>query len=147
MSDDLTAKIQEHADAEHRRQPLCNDCGRPGEPYEYKGIHNDGLIAYKGDRLHPRCAEAREAVEGIDILVVDDRPTIPPYVYNTVRDRDLISIAMPYELRGIDGRDPIRRPRRTKRADYAQDRMAAAHAQAVEEQMLAAELRERADKQ
>lgn len=125
--DDLTAKIQEHADAEHRRQPLCNDCGRPGTPYEYKGVRNDGLIAYKGDRLHPRCAEAREAVEGIDILVVDDRPTIPPYVHNTVRDQDKISIALPYELRGIDGRDAIRQPRRSRRTDYS-----AARAQAVQ---------------
>jgi hypothetical protein len=43
--------------------------------------------------------------EGTDILVVDGRPSIPPYVVNTVRDRDTVPIWLAPELRGIDGRD------------------------------------------
>lgn len=112
-----TASIQAHADAEHARQPLCNDCGRPGEPYEYQGVNWDGLIAYRGDRVCKACAKAREDVEGVDILVVDDRPGVGSYVYNTVRDRDKISVVLPHELRGHDGRDklPTRyRPRNRK---------------------------------
>ena len=139
MSDELTAKIQEHADADHARQPRCNDCGRPGTPYEYKGVRFDGLLSFRGDRVCPVCAQRRESCEGVDILVVDDRPGMEPYVHNTVRDRDKISIVLPPDMRGIDGRDPLPK-RRPKRTNFTQDRMAAVHAEAVEEQMLAAEL-------
>lgn len=84
---------------------LCTWCHRPGVPYDYKGQHFSGLCSFKGDRLCHFCRDARMDAEGIDILVVDDRPSIPPYVYNTVRDRDTVQIFIPPELRGIDGRD------------------------------------------
>lgn len=37
----------------------CTSCGRPGEPYEYKGIEFDGLCAWKGERLCHGCRDAR----------------------------------------------------------------------------------------
>lgn len=83
----------------------CFHCHRPGVPYEYKGIAFDGLIARKGERLCRGCADQAYEAEGVDILVVDDRITVPPYVYNTVRDEGKAAIWIPYELRGIDGRD------------------------------------------
>ena len=70
----------------------CDWCERPGVPYEYKGQIFDGLCPFKGDKLCPSCRDARDDAEGVDILVVDDRPGMAPYVYNTVRDRDKISI-------------------------------------------------------
>ena len=76
----------------------------------------DGLIANRGERLCPACCDAQMAAEGADILVVDDRPGIPPYVYNTVRDRDVIHIQVPPELRGYDGRDMSRLARRRKKS-------------------------------
>lgn len=90
----------------------CMHCHRPGVPYDYRGITFDGLIARKGERLCRSCAGAAHEAEGVNILVVDDRPSIPPYVVNTVRDRDVVHIFMPPELRGIDGRD---RPGRRRR--------------------------------
>lgn len=96
-------------DPYHKR---CTWCHRPGVPYEYKGITFDGLCAYRGERLCPACRDHRMATEGVNILVVDDRPSIPPYIYNTVRDRDVVHIFIPPELRGYDGRD---RPPRTVR--------------------------------
>ena len=110
--DELTAKIQASADAEHARQPLCNDCGRPGTPYEYNGVRFDGLFAHRGDRVCSPCLRARSEDEGVDILVTDDRPGMAPYVYNTVRDADKILPVLPPHLRGIDGRD-LRLPKRT----------------------------------
>lgn len=83
----------------------CTSCHRPGVPYEYRGLAFDGLCAYRGERLCPACRDARTEAEGVDILVVDGRPSIPPYVTNTVRDRDTAQIWVPPELRGIDGRD------------------------------------------
>lgn len=100
-------QMQAFADAEHARQPLCNDCGRPGTPYEYQGVTWDGLHSNRGDRVCSQCSKAREDVEGVDILVVDDRPNIAPFVVNTVRDRDKVSVVLPPELRGRDGRDPL----------------------------------------
>ena len=84
---------------------LCTWCHRPGVPYDYKGQHFSGLCARKGERLCHPCRDAAMDAEGVDILVVDGRPQIPPHVYNTVRDRDLVQIWIPPELRGIDGRD------------------------------------------
>jgi len=83
----------------------CTWCHRPGVPYEYKGQTFSGLCAFKGARLCQACRDARMETEGVDILVIDGRPPIPPYVYNTVRDRDKAIIFIPPELRGIDGRD------------------------------------------
>jgi hypothetical protein len=90
----------------------CTYCHRAGVPYTYHGIEFDGLCAYRGDRLCPACRDARMETEGVDILVVDDRPSVPPYVINTVRDRDTVFIRMPPELRGVDGRDLYRRRRK-----------------------------------
>jgi len=73
----------------------CTSCHRPGVPYEYHGQAFDGLCAYHGDRLCPVCRDARMNTEGVNILVVDGRPSIPPYVYNTVRDRDTVHIWIP----------------------------------------------------
>ena|ERR1700728_2681836 len=83
----------------------CMHCHRPGVPYEYKGITFDGLHACKGERLCSPCLDVASAAEGVNILVVDGRPSIPPYVFNTVRDRDTAFIVLPRELRGVDGRD------------------------------------------
>jgi hypothetical protein len=90
----------------------CTWCHRPGVPYEYHGQAFSGLCAYRGDRLCPSCRDARMAAEGTDVLVVDDRPGMAPYVYNTVRDRDTVFIRLLPEQRGIDGRDLYRRRRR-----------------------------------
>jgi hypothetical protein len=108
------------------REPACSYCGdpyhrccfhchRPGVPYEYRGITFDGLVARKGERLCRACADRAYEAEGIDILVVDGRPSIPPYVVNTVRDRDVAHIFIPPELRGYDGRDRSPRQRAGKR--------------------------------
>jgi hypothetical protein len=91
----------------------CTGCHRPGEPYEYRGIIFDGLCAYKGERLCPACRDASMAAEGVNILVTDDRPGMPDFVYNTVRDRDTVFIRLQPEQRGIDGRDLYRRRRRS----------------------------------
>ena len=90
----------------------CTSCGKPGIPYEYKGQVFDGLCAYHGDRLCPACRDARMDAEGVSILVVDGRPSIPPYIWNSVADRDKVQIWIPPELRGIDGRDRLPRRRR-----------------------------------
>lgn len=91
----------------------CTSCHRPGVPYEYKGQQFDGLCAYHGERLCPACRDARMDAEGVNILVIDGRPSIPPYVVNSVTDRDVVHICLPPELRGVDGRDrlPHRRGR------------------------------------
>lgn len=94
---------------------LCTSCHRAGVPYEYKGITFSGLCARKGERLCHPCRDAAMDAEGVNILVVDDRPPIPPHVYNTVRDRDLAQIWLPPELRGIDGRDIKKVARRVSR--------------------------------
>lgn len=90
----------------------CTSCHRPGTPYEYRGQTFSGLCANRGERLCPACRDNRTATEGVNILVVDDRPSVPPYIYNTVRDRDTVFIRLPYEQRGRDGRDHHRRRRR-----------------------------------
>jgi len=83
----------------------CDYCNTPGKPYTYRGHDYSGLTAYKHSRLCPPCRDRRMDAEGVSILVIDDRPSVPDYVYNTVRDRDLVQIFIPPELRGIDGRD------------------------------------------
>jgi hypothetical protein len=93
---------------------VCTFCHRLGVPYEYRGRTFSGLCAYRGDRLCPACRDARMETEGVDILVVDDRPSIAPYVANSVRDRDVIRIWLPPELRGIDGRDLVKCRRRSR---------------------------------
>jgi hypothetical protein len=84
---------------------LCTRCHRAGVPYSYKGQTFNGLCASRGERLCRACRDTRMETEGVDILVIDGRPQIPTYVYNTVRDRDLVQIWIPPEQRGIDGRD------------------------------------------
>jgi len=140
MNDDLTVKIQASVDAEHARQPRCEGCARPGVPYEYNGVRFDGLIAHRGQRLCPACSQVLSDDEGVDILVVDDRPGMAPYVHNTVRDRDKISIAIPPHLRGIDGRDAL--PKR--RPNHAQLRAEARRAEDERTRMMAEELLHRA---
>ena len=90
---------------------VCTSCHRAGVPYTYHGIEFSGLCAYKGERLCGACRDARMETEGTDILVVDDRPGMAPFVYNTVRDRDTVFIRLLPEQRGIDGRDLYRRRR------------------------------------
>jgi uncharacterized protein CbrC (UPF0167 family) len=90
----------------------CTHCHRPGVPYQYRGQTFSGLCAFEGERLCPACRDAKSAAEGVNILVTDDRPGMPDYVYNTVRDRDTVFIRVPYALRGVDGRDAHRRQRR-----------------------------------
>jgi hypothetical protein len=93
----------------------CTECGAAGEPYEYRGRVFDGLTAYRGERLCRVCRDERMDVEGVNILVVDDRPGMEPYVWNTVADREKINVALPRELRGVDGRDrPARRRTRAR---------------------------------
>jgi hypothetical protein len=70
VTDDLTADIQAHADAEHARQPACSWCGHPGEPYEHRGVHFDGLTACEGDRL---CKSCLETYSRNTPLLVEDR--------------------------------------------------------------------------
>lgn len=53
----MTADLQRIADADHERQPVCSWCGKPGEPYEYRGVRFDGLTACQGDRLCPPCTD------------------------------------------------------------------------------------------
>lgn len=83
----------------------CTACEQPGVPYEYQGKTFDGLCAFKGERLCPPCRDALMDVEGVDILIVDDRPGMMPIVWNTVRDKDKILLTVPFHLRGVDGRD------------------------------------------
>jgi hypothetical protein len=108
----------ELSQARRQGEGRCAHCGRPGQPYTYKGIEFDGLCAFKGERLCPACRDARTDAEGVSILVVDDRPSIPPYVVNTVRDKDVVHVQVRPEHRGIDGRDAgRRRPRRPASED------------------------------
>jgi hypothetical protein len=91
----------------HKR---CMHCHRQGEPYEYRGIQFDGLVAYKGERLCKGCYEAVSAIEGINIRVIDPLRGID-YVHNSVRDADLVTpIAAAYRYR-----DYPRAPRRRRR--------------------------------
>ena len=83
----------------------CQRCQKPGIPYVYRDQEFDGLIAYHHERLCSVCVDEDMNRNGINILVIDDRPSIPPYVYNSVRDADKVTIWIPPELRGIDGRD------------------------------------------
>jgi len=83
----------------------CTGCTAPGTAYEYHGRAYDGLTPYRGERLCARCRDLREATDGVDILVSPDWPWREPFIRNTVAGRDLISIDLPPELRGMDGRD------------------------------------------
>ena len=87
----------------------CDHCDRPGVPYAYRGQEFSGLIANRGERL---CRAGN--AEGVNILVIDGRPSIPPRVINTVRDRDLVFPRNPVGTRReiADGRDMNRRRRR-----------------------------------
>lgn len=102
-------RLQQIADADHARQPTCSHCGNGGTPYTHNGVNHDGLIADRGERLCRWCSDRQTDAEGVNILVVDGRPSVPPYVVNTVRDRDVAHIYMPPELRGVDGRDAHKR--------------------------------------
>jgi len=93
----------------------CDHCSRPGVPYTYQGIEFDGLHANRGERLCSPCLWSVADADGIKILVVDDRPTVPPYVYDSKRDADKVTIWIPAELRGIDGRDARPKRRKTRR--------------------------------
>jgi hypothetical protein len=55
--DDLTAAIQRQADEDHARQSVCSWCGKPGEPYEHRGVRFDGLTPCQGDRLCKDCRD------------------------------------------------------------------------------------------
>lgn len=41
----------------------CDHCNQPGEPYVYRDIRFDGLIANRGERLCSRCADRALAAE------------------------------------------------------------------------------------
>ena len=69
MADDLAASIQARADAEHARQGTCSWCGRPGEPYEHRGVRFDGLTAFHGERLCPACVD--RGMANMPLLVRD----------------------------------------------------------------------------
>lgn len=88
----------------------CMHCHRPGVPYEYRGQTFDGLTAIKGEWLCSGCRDQKMEAEGVDITV-DDR-TGYSYTTNSVRDRDVVHVFLPPELRGVDGRDMARRGRR-----------------------------------
>jgi len=89
----------------------CDRCPRRGVPYEYRGQQFSGLIANRGELLCRPCMDAESETVGVNILVVDGRPGIPDWIYNTVRDRDLV---FPRNPGGIDGRDLGRRARRSR---------------------------------
>lgn len=91
---------------------LCQRCGQPGEPYTYRGIEFDGLHSNRGERLCSVCLWADVESTPIRILVVDDRPSVPPYVWDSIEDRDKIRIFLPAERRGIDGRDTGKKRRK-----------------------------------
>jgi hypothetical protein len=66
---EFMAKLQEVADAEHARQPVCAWCSRAGEPYEHNGIRFDGLTAFHGERLCPACVD--RGMANMPLLVRD----------------------------------------------------------------------------
>jgi hypothetical protein len=66
---EFIAALQRIADADHARQGVCSWCGKPGEPYEHKGVRFDGLTACQGERLCGRCADTY--LEGTPLLVKD----------------------------------------------------------------------------
>jgi hypothetical protein len=92
----------------------CDHCGRPGQPYTYRGREFSGLHANRGELLCSGCLGRACDAEGVNILVIDGRLSIPPRVVNTVRDADLVfprnPVGTPWEI--SDGRDRLRRPRR-----------------------------------
>jgi hypothetical protein len=100
----------------------CTWCEAVGTAYEYHGRAYDGMTAYRGERLCPACRDARMASEGVDILVRPDGPWREPFVVNTVADRDKITLWLPPELRGVDGRDLHRLRRRRSQNRSAQSR-------------------------
>jgi len=76
-----TAQLQRYADEDHARQPVCSWCGRPGEPYEHKGVRFDGLTACRGDRLCSTCTD--RYLETTPLLVEDRwRADLPGRVYD-----------------------------------------------------------------
>jgi hypothetical protein len=89
----------------------CDHCGRPGQPYTYRGLEFDGLHANRGERLCSPCLNAAVDADGVNIRVSEPDRGIE-YTYNTVRDRDKAPIWVPRELRGVDGRDMPKRARR-----------------------------------
>ena len=105
-----TQLVQAEADACYG----CWHCGRAGKPYVYRGLPFSGLISDRHEKLCGDCQERQAKVTGIDILVIDGRPGMAPYIYNTVRDRDTVQIFVPPEMRGIDGRD-LPRARRARK--------------------------------
>lgn len=89
---------------------ICDHCSRAGEPYEYRGRRFDGLVSNRGERLCPTCADRVLATEGVDVQVTTRSGA--SYVYNTVRDADLVQPSNP---EGIDGRDLAKYVRRRSR--------------------------------
>ncbi len=92
---------------------VCDHCGRPGQPYTYRGIEFDGLHANRGDRLCSRCLQAAVDRDGVNIRVRTRSAT--EYVVNTVRDRDRVFVGS-CELDIADGRDLDGYVRRAERA-------------------------------
>jgi hypothetical protein len=106
-----TSGPMQEALEQERKSGRCTWCGRPGQHYTYRGIRFDGLVAVKGERLCPACRDI-SAADGVNILVIDDRPSVPPYIVNTVRDKDTVHARVSPEHRGTDGRDAARRKHR-----------------------------------
>ncbi len=79
--DDLTAAIQRSADEDHARQPRCSWCGKPGIPYEHRGVRFDGLTACQGNRLCSRCTDSY--LENTPLLVREcQTPDDPGRLYD-----------------------------------------------------------------
>lgn len=105
MSATLTAAIQAAADDDHGRAPRCAYCGRPGRPYEHRGVTFDGLTCYRGERLCPACSQARMDSDGVNIRVDPGSDRIP-YTVNTRDHAGLVTISCYF----ADGRDRRRKP-------------------------------------
>jgi hypothetical protein len=113
MSDDLSAAIQAHADAEHERQGVCSWCRAPGEAYEHNGIRFDGLTACQGERLCSRCTDLYLANTPLLIAATDHGVTrvydINPNTATEETEPPAQAIAAAY--RYADYVRPVRRAR------------------------------------
>lgn len=100
----------------------------PGSGCTACGQVYDGLSAYHGDLLCHACRDARMETEGVNILVVDDRPSIPSYHTGDC----YLEITFPHAYSGIEiepGRiripfmnvDSARQARREMRTDITHE--------------------------
>jgi hypothetical protein len=110
----FTASIQAHADAEHKRQPVCARCRKPGEPYDHNRVRFDGLTSCRGDRLCHSCTDKYLAETPLLIAAVDYGVTrvydINPNTATEETEPPARAIAAAY--RYADWRPPRRRARR-----------------------------------